>query len=53
MVVSDTQAYKQFGNAVVPGVVKKICKAVIKKIIFNRLGGYYDDKRVERKIERI
>ena len=33
IVVSDSQAYKQFGNAVVPGVVKEICKAVIKKII--------------------
>ena len=37
IVVSDTQAYKQFGNAVVPGVVKEICKAVIKKIIFENL----------------
>lgn len=37
IVVSDTQAYKQFGNAVVPAVVKEICKAVIKKIIFNNL----------------
>ena len=37
IVVSDTQAYKQFGNAVVPGVVKEICKAVIKKIIFKNL----------------
>jgi DNA (cytosine-5)-methyltransferase 1 len=35
IVVSDTQAYKQFGNAVVPGVVKEISKAVI-KIIFNK-----------------
>jgi DNA (cytosine-5)-methyltransferase 1 len=34
IVVSDSQAYRQFGNAVVPGVVKEICKAVIKKIIF-------------------
>ncbi len=37
IVVSDTQAYKQFGNAVVPGVVKEICKAVIKKIFFKGL----------------
>ncbi len=29
IVVSDSQAYRQFGNAVVPGVVKEICKAVI------------------------
>ncbi len=35
--VSDSQAYRQFGNAVVPGVVKEICKAVIKKIIFKDL----------------
>jgi len=34
IVVSDSQSYRQFGNAVVPGVVKEICKAVIKKIIF-------------------
>ena len=33
IVVSDSQAYRQFGNAVVPGVVKEIAKAVIKKII--------------------
>ena len=39
IVVSDSQAYKQFGNAVVPAVVKEICKAVIKKIIFSKLGG--------------
>ena len=37
IVVSDTQAYKQFGNAVVPAVVKEICKAVMKKLIFNNL----------------
>ena len=37
IVVSDSQAYRQFGNAVVPGVVKEICKAVIKKIIFKDL----------------
>ena len=37
IVVSDSQAYRQFGNAVVPGVVKEICKAVIKKLIFNKL----------------
>ena len=37
IVVSDSQAYRQFGNAVVPGVVKEICKAVIKKIIFGDL----------------
>ena len=39
IVVSDSQSYRQFGNAVVPGVVKEICKAVIKKIIFSKLGG--------------
>jgi DNA (cytosine-5)-methyltransferase 1 len=39
IVVSDSQAYRQFGNAVVPAVVKEICKAVIKKSIFNKLGG--------------
>jgi DNA (cytosine-5)-methyltransferase 1 len=37
IVVSDTQAYKQFGNAVVPAVVKEICKAVIRKLIFKDL----------------
>lgn len=29
---SDSQAYKQFGNAVVPGVVKEIAKAVIRAV---------------------
>ena len=29
IVVSDSQAYKQFGNAVVPNVVKEIAKAII------------------------
>ncbi len=31
IVVSDAQAYRQFGNAVVPGVVKEIVKTVLKK----------------------
>ena len=32
IVVSDSQAYRQFGNAVVPEVVKEIAKAVINLI---------------------
>jgi len=32
IVVSDTQAYKQFGNAVVPAVAKAVGKAVIETI---------------------
>ena len=37
IVVSDSQAYRQFGNAVVPAVVREISKAVIKKIIFKNI----------------
>jgi len=33
--VSDNQAYKQFGNAVVPPVVKDIAIQVIKSLEFN------------------
>ena len=34
IVVSDSQAYKQFGNAVVPGVVECIAGSVLKEIEF-------------------
>ena len=29
IVVSDSQAYRQFGNAVVPAIVKEICKKIL------------------------
>ena len=32
IVVSDTQAYRQFGNAVVPAIIESVAKAVLKVI---------------------
>ena len=33
IVVSDTQAYKQFGNAIVPAVVKSVGQKVVRVIL--------------------
>ena len=37
IVVSDTQAYRQFGNGVVPAVVSHVAKAALAHLDSNRL----------------
>lgn len=36
IIVSDTQAYKQFGNAVVPGVVEAVARQIRKVLIWQK-----------------
>ena len=36
IVVSDTQAYRQFGNAVVVPVVTEIARAMVKAMLANK-----------------
>ena len=36
IIVSDTQAYRQFGNSIVVPVVEKIAKSIVEQIIINK-----------------